>query len=67
MTNTAKLKGKIVENGMTIHDVAKYIGISHAAMSQKINNHSEFKVSEIAKICSLLNIDDKDDIFFVKM
>lgn len=68
MTDTKTLKDKIRAKGYKISFVAAYLGISHASLSNKINNRTDFKSIEIAKLCDLLNIEDpaeKSDIFLV--
>jgi hypothetical protein len=37
MVNTNKLRGKIVENGLSVADVAKSIGISVASLYRKMD------------------------------
>ena len=41
MVNTDMLKGKIVENGLSVADVANAIGISTASMYRKITTCGE--------------------------
>ena len=67
MTNTLKLKGLIVSNGLTIKETAKLMKISYFTLSKKINNIVEFKSSEIDKLCKILSITDKDEIFFTNL
>lgn len=64
MTDTNKLRSIIVGKGMTQGFVADKLGISHQSFSYKVNNKVEFKASEIETLCSLLEIKDKDSIFF---
>lgn len=64
MTATNKLKAKMVEAGITQAELAKILGISYQAMNYKINNRSEFKVSEIEAVASALKIRNKDEYFF---
>nr|DAJ93557.1 MAG TPA: helix-turn-helix domain protein [Caudoviricetes sp.] len=66
MTNTKLLRATIIQNGLTQDDVAKFLNISHQAFSNKINNKTEFKASEIIKLSELLGIENKDTIFFVQ-
>lgn len=66
MTSTYKLKALFIEKGLTLSDVADKIGISKTSLSYKVNNKVEFKVSEITKLCELLDISDKDAYFFVQ-
>lgn len=65
--NSNLLKGAIVAKGYTQADVAQKIGISKAALNNKINNTSEFTIGEVEAICSLLEISDNfSAIFFAK-
>ena len=52
----SKLRGRTVEMGYTQCDVAKYIGITAATYSQKLNGKSEFSQNEIQGIVQLLQI-----------
>lgn len=63
-TNRNLLRGRIAEKGYTQREVAKMIGITYQSFSEKINNKSNFKVSEIIKLCNILDISDKDSYFF---
>ena len=63
MTATNKLKAKMVEAGITQAELAKILGISYQAMNYKLNNRSEFKVSEIEAVASALKIRNKDEYF----
>lgn len=65
MTDTNRLKAKIIESGLTQAKVAKMLGISCQSLSYKINNRVDFKATEINRLCKILNISDKDDYFFV--
>lgn len=67
MTDTEKLRNRIDLSGLKISYIAKALGISRAALAQKIANRREFKASEIAALCKLLGITaakDKEAIFF---
>lgn len=65
MTNSLKLKGRIIEKGYTLARLAKKIGISYQSMSYKVNNKREFNQTEISAICSALDIeDDKRSAYF---
>ena len=63
-TNSNLLRGRIAEKGYTQKEVAQMIGITYQSFSDKINNKSNFKVSEIIKMCAILDIGDKDRYFF---
>jgi hypothetical protein len=66
MTDTKKLKGKLVMSGLTAKDIAKAIKKSRTTTSYKMNNRREFKVSEINIICEMLGLtlEEKEEIFF---
>lgn len=69
MTNTAKLRKRIEESGLKYKFIAKSLGLTYLGLQKKINNDSEFKASEIAILCKILNINnlqEKEDIFFNK-
>ncbi len=60
MTNTNKLKGRIVEKGYTLSRFSLEMGISRPCMRKKINNKTDFKASEIEKICTALEISNNE-------
>jgi transcriptional regulator with XRE-family HTH domain len=60
MTNREKLKGKIVENGLTQEQLADILEIRLATFNYKVNNKSEFKASEIKKLAAVLHLSDED-------
>ena len=65
--NKNKLESQMKLFGDTAGDLAKFIGISRATFSYKINEKSsEFTQSEIAKIKEKYNLtaDQVDNIFF---
>ena len=64
--NANALRGEIARRGYTQGDVAKKIGISPKAFSQKINGKRQFKMSEAEKMVALLDIKDPAAIFFGK-
>ena len=67
MLKINKLKGKIVENGKTISDVAEAVGIDRATMYRRLAENGEtFTVREVSAIakCLHLTVDDVNDIFF---
>lgn len=65
MTNTHKLKARIMEKGFTIMSLAKELGISKTSLSQKINNKIRFSQPNIRDIVKLLDLNGADviDIF----
>ena len=66
MTDTVKLRELISKSGLKLGYIANQLGISRFALSNKIQNRTEFRVSEIVKICELLCIDydSREQIFF---
>ena len=65
MTNSKLLRETINESGYKLQFVAKKINISYQALLNKLNNATEFKVSEISALCELLKIDsEKREVIF---
>ena len=67
MTNTELLEEKIAKSGLKKSYIAKSIGLSPYGLTLKIQNATEFKASEIEKMCIILGIDDLEErsaIFF---
>lgn len=68
MINTNKIKGRIVELGLTQKDVAKALGVAAPTVSQKINNVRAMTVEEAFMLASVLEISDEEfrTYFFVQ-
>ncbi|MDL2235289.1 hypothetical protein LJC07_03945 [Christensenellaceae bacterium OttesenSCG-928-L17] len=64
MTDTAKLLEIIDKSGYKKNHIAQELGITRYALMKKVNNVTEFKASEIGVLSEILNIKDKEDIFF---
>lgn len=67
MTDTNLLQEVIKKSGLKLQYLADSLGISRTALSNKIQNETEFKASEILALCVLLKIEDpalKEKIFF---
>jgi transcriptional regulator with XRE-family HTH domain len=67
MLNINKLKGKIVEQGMSVADVAEKIGMDRSSLYRKLNSHdSSLLVKEANAIVSVLSISPEEAtaIFF---
>lgn len=64
--NYAKLKGKIEEVFGGQRGYAKYMGWAERTASEKLNNNSDFKTSEIQKTIDGLGLSVRDipDYFF---
>ena len=52
-----KLKGARVEKGLTQEDMAERIGISAYSYLMKENGKRDFTLTEMKKICEILNKD----------
>lgn len=65
MTDTNKLKAKIIEKGFTISSFAKRLKTSKPTLSQKINNKIKFSQFDIKKISEELQLsgDEIKEIF----
>lgn len=69
LTDTEALKDLIAKKGLKIKFVAEYLGLSAYGFQLKVENRQEFKTSEVAALCALLEIeslDEKEKIFFAK-
>lgn len=65
MINSQKLKGRIIELGITRPEVADAIGCSPTSLSYKLNGKREFTAREIYALSKVLRIEnDKDNYFF---
>lgn len=64
MTNKNLLKAKIIEQGMTVTQIATLLGMSREAFYNRLNNVTEFKASEIRTLSSILKIKNIDVYFF---
>ncbi|MCI7693550.1 helix-turn-helix domain-containing protein [Veillonella caviae] len=68
MVNILKLKGKLIENGMTIKDLAKVINVNESTVYRKFNNNGDtitIKEAELISVALKLNRDEINSIFFV--
>ena len=67
MTNTEKLRGIIYNSGYKFEYVAGYIGMTRCGLYKKLQDGSEFKPSQILKLCELLHIDEcqRPEIFLI--
>ena len=68
MTDTMALRQAIEKSGLKYGRIAMEMGISSYTLQKKIDNIVEFKASEIAKLSSLLSLDDtaRSSIFFAQ-
>lgn len=63
MANTLMLELEIRKQGLTKKEVATLMGLSEQGFLLKLNNKTEFKASEIRKMCEILNLPD-NSLFF---
>lgn len=67
MVNTTDLLAMINTSGLKKTFIAKELGISVPSLWRKVRGITEFKPSEIVKLCNLLGIRgamEKDRLFF---
>jgi hypothetical protein len=66
VTDTVKLLELINKSGLKLGYIASQMGISRFTLYNKIQNRTEFRVSEIIKMCELLCIDydSREQVFF---
>jgi len=60
MVNTNKIRGRIVELGMTNKDIAYALELALPTVSQKINNVRPMSLDEAEKIGKLLGIKSEE-------
>lgn len=67
MINTRKIKGRMVELGISQQDAAKRLDIKQPTFNQKLNGTRDFKIGEVQELVNLLEIADDDvaEYFFV--
>lgn len=65
MTNSNKLKGRIIAEGYTLETFAKELGICKSTLSLKINNKVKFLPDDIKKSSEILHLtsDEIKEIF----
>lgn len=54
----------MIEKNISKRQLAKYLNITEQGLYKKLNNITEFKASEIAKLANLFGVDKGNDIFF---
>lgn len=60
--NTNKLKGKIVERGLTLKDFADKLNINPSTLTRKLNGEVEFKRDEIMSTIEILGLTPEEVI-----
>lgn len=69
MTDTKLLNEIIDKSGYKRKYLADCLGISRFTLAKKIDNVTEFKLSEVDKLCKILKIEslyDRQRIFFAQ-
>lgn len=63
--NSELLQKKIRESGFKLGYISSELNLSPYGFNRKLRNESEFKVSEMFKLCEILKLSDKErtDIF----
>ena len=66
MTDTLRLRQRIKEAGYRLGYVAEVLGISQYTLQKKLDNDSEFKISEVDALSKLLGLtpQEKNALFF---
>lgn len=67
MINVSKFKGKVVENGLTLREVAKAIDIDNSTLSRKLGkNGDDFTIKQADELVKLLHLTAEEamSIFF---
>ena len=70
MVNIRKLKAKLVENDISIIELANIIGVDKSTVYRKLNKSGEnFNVKDVEKISQALSLtyEDINDIFFTNV
>lgn len=65
ITNTNKLRAKLVERGINVETLADLIGVDRSSMYRKLNNFEKITIGEAQKIKEVLGLTDGEaiDIF----
>lgn len=68
MANTKLLREKIDASGLKLNYIADQLGITRFGLYKKLQDGSEFKPSQIMKLCNLLRIEtleERKQIFLI--
>lgn len=60
MCNILKLKGKIVENGMTQEEFAKAANIDRATFNRRLKRSESFTIGEVSRIVTVLKLSEDE-------
>ena len=56
MVNTNKIRGRIMEQGLTIGSLAPLVGVSPSTLGRKIKNNADMTLGEVEAIRDVLKI-----------
>jgi transcriptional regulator with XRE-family HTH domain len=59
MINANKLRGRVVENGLTMRALAARLGVNESTLHRKLQN-SGFTIHEAQEIAKILNLSAED-------
>ncbi len=67
MTDGNLLKYFLARKEMSIKDLAGRLGLNVSTLSQKLNGHRDFTISEVREIAKILSLSKQNvwDIFFI--
>ena len=65
--NVHKLRGKIIENGMNVEELAETIGVTGQTLYRKLKQPLKLTIGEAIRIKDILDLTDEEasDIFLV--
>lgn len=69
MCDVAKLRGKIVENGLNQMTFAKAIGMDRSTLNRRMKDGEAFTIGEAGRIVTILKLTKEEaaDIFFTNI
>lgn len=66
MFDKRKFKAQMILRNIKGKELSQMLNISESTLYRKINANGDFSRDEINKLIEILNIDNPEDIFFVK-
>lgn len=68
MTNTTEMEISMLKAGVKKGELATALNLSRAGLYKKMNNKSEFRISEVESIRRILKLSDEEtkNIFFAR-
>lgn len=59
-----KLKYEILKSGLSQSKLANMLRVDQKTLSNKVTGKTDFKLSEVIKICEILQIENPRDVFW---